>query len=102
MRILVVGAGAIGSLFAGMLTAGGHDVWLLGRRREAVDTINREGLTIQQISKGEKVEVNDEKSYNNGVKVVPSFLLEPEVVTKDTVKSKLIDSGFLKASDVGL
>ena len=57
---------------------------------------------IQQISKGEKVEVNDEKTYNNGVKVVPSYLLEPEVVTKDTVKSKLIDSGFLKASDVGL
>jgi len=57
---------------------------------------------IQQISKGEKVEVNDEKSYNNGVKVVPSYLLEPEVVVKDTVQSKLIDSGFLKASDVGL
>ncbi len=57
---------------------------------------------IQQISKGEKVEVNDEKTYNNGIKVVPSYLLEPEVVTKDQVQSKLIDSGFLKASDVGL
>ena len=52
MKILVVGPGAIGSLFAGMLTSGGHEVWLLGRRREVVDTINREGLTIQQISKG--------------------------------------------------
>ncbi len=57
---------------------------------------------IQQINKGEKVEVNDEKTYNNGVKVVPSYLIEPEVVTKDQVQSKLIDSGFLKASDVGL
>ena len=52
MRILVVGPGAIGSLFAGMLTSGGHEVWLLGRRREAVDTINREGITIQQIWTG--------------------------------------------------
>jgi len=52
MKILVVGPGAIGSLFAGMLTSGGHDVWLLGRRREAVDTINREGVTIQQIWTG--------------------------------------------------
>ena len=51
MRILIVGAGAIGSLFAGLLTSGGHEVWLLGRRREVVDTINREGLTIQQVSK---------------------------------------------------
>ena len=57
---------------------------------------------IQSITKGEKVEVNDEKTYDNGVKVVPSFLIEPEVVTKDLVQSKLIDSGFLKASDVGL
>ncbi len=57
---------------------------------------------IQQIIKGEKVEVNDEKTYDNGVKVVPSYLIEPEVVVKDTVQSKLIDSGFLKAADVGL
>ncbi|PFG15882.1 monosaccharide ABC transporter substrate-binding protein (CUT2 family) [Propionicimonas paludicola] len=57
---------------------------------------------IQQITKGEKVDVNDEKTYNNGVKVVPSYLIEPEVVTKDQVQSKLIDSGFLKAADVGL
>ncbi len=57
---------------------------------------------IQQISSGSTVEVNDTKTYDNGVKVVPSYLLEPEVVVKDTVQSKLIDSGFLKASDVGL
>jgi putative multiple sugar transport system substrate-binding protein len=57
---------------------------------------------IQQISKGTTVDVNDTKTYDNGVKVVPSYLITPEVVTKDLVKSKLIDSGFLKASDVGL
>ncbi|PFG17437.1 putative multiple sugar transport system substrate-binding protein [Propionicimonas paludicola] len=57
---------------------------------------------IQQIIKGEKVDVNDEKTYNNEVKIVPSYLIEPEVVTKDLVQSKLIDSGFLKGSDVGL
>ena len=57
---------------------------------------------IQQITKGTTVDVNDTKTYDNGVKVVPSYLITPEVVTKDLVKSKLIDSGFLKASDVGL
>jgi len=57
---------------------------------------------IKQITSGQTVEVNDTKTYNNGVKVVPSYLIEPEVVTKDLVQSKLIDSGFLKASDVGL
>lgn len=57
---------------------------------------------IESINNGDEVEVNDEETYNNGVKTVPSYLLDPEVVVKDDVQSKLIDSGFLKASDVGL
>ena len=57
---------------------------------------------IQSIIAGTTVEVNDTTTYDNGVKVVPSYLVTPEVVTPDQVQSKLIDSGFLKASDVGL
>ncbi|MCL1872214.1 MAG: sugar-binding protein [Promicromonosporaceae bacterium] len=57
---------------------------------------------VTQIVKGQKVDVNDTTSYNNGVKNVPSFLLEPQVVTKDQVQSVLVGSGFVKASDVGL
>jgi putative multiple sugar transport system substrate-binding protein len=34
------------------------------------------------LQKGEKPQVNDTKSYNNGTKVVPAFLLNPEIVTK--------------------
>ncbi|MFB7844853.1 substrate-binding domain-containing protein [Microbacterium sp. NPDC056052] len=37
----------------------------------------------QELQKGDKADVNDTKSYNNGVKVVPSFLLAPVIVTKD-------------------
>ena len=57
---------------------------------------------IESITAGTEVEVNDTETYDNGEKVVPSFLLTPEVVVKDDVQTKLIDSGFLKASDVGL
>ncbi|WP_207454545.1 multiple monosaccharide ABC transporter substrate-binding protein [Desertivibrio insolitus] len=57
---------------------------------------------IQQIVAGEDVEVNDEETYDNGVKVVPAYLLDPQVVTKDDVEPVLIESGFLEASDVGL
>ena len=57
---------------------------------------------VDQVIKGGTVEVNDEKTYDNGVKVVPTFLVEPEVVTKDTVKTALVDSGFYKAADLGL
>lgn len=56
----------------------------------------------QSIVNGEEVEVNDTETYDNGKKVVPSYLLAPETVTADLVQSKLIDSGFIKASDVGL
>jgi putative multiple sugar transport system substrate-binding protein len=57
---------------------------------------------IQEIVAGDDVTVNDTKTYDNGDHVVPSYLLDPEVVVKDDVQSKLIDSGFIKASDVGL
>ncbi|HUX71735.1 MAG TPA: multiple monosaccharide ABC transporter substrate-binding protein [Cellulomonadaceae bacterium] len=57
---------------------------------------------VDQIVKKETVTVNDTKTYNNGKKIVPSFLLPPQVVTKDTVKTALVDSGFYTASDLGL
>jgi putative multiple sugar transport system substrate-binding protein len=57
---------------------------------------------IEAITAGEDVEVNDTETYDNGEKVVPSYLLDPEVVVADGVQTKLIDSGFLEASDVGL
>jgi putative multiple sugar transport system substrate-binding protein len=57
---------------------------------------------IESINAGEEPEVNDTETYDNGEKVVPAYLLPPEVVVKDDVQTKLIDSGFLEASDVGL
>ncbi|AGL16771.1 multiple monosaccharide ABC transporter substrate-binding protein [Actinoplanes sp. N902-109] len=57
---------------------------------------------VDQIVKGQPVETNDTKTYDNGVKVVPAYLLPPVVVTKDDVKSKLVDSGFYTADKLGL
>jgi putative multiple sugar transport system substrate-binding protein len=57
---------------------------------------------VDQIVKGEKVDVNDEKTYDNGVKVVPTYLLPPQVVVKDTVESVLVESGFYTKADLGL
>ena len=49
---------------------------------------------------GKKPAVNDTKSYNNKVKVVPAFLFQPVVVTKDNYKSVLVDSGYYSESDL--
>ena len=44
----------------------------------STDTINM----VKALQKGEKPTINDTKSYNNGVKVVPAYLLPPVIVTK--------------------
>jgi len=56
---------------------------------------------VDQIVAGDTVEVNDEETYDNGEKVVPTYLLPPQVITPDTV-DVLVDSGFYQASDLGM
>ena len=56
--------------------------------------------TVDAVLKGQKAEVNDEKTYNNGVKVVPSYLCTPVSVDKTNYKSVLIDSGYIKEADL--
>lgn len=57
---------------------------------------------VDQIAKGETVDVNDTETYDNGKKVVPSYLLDPITITKDNVESELVGSGFYDAADLGL
>src|SRR6266571_220419 len=45
-RIVIVGGGAMGGLFGGLLAAGGLDVTIIDTWREHVDAINRDGLRI--------------------------------------------------------
>ncbi|VEG53245.1 sugar ABC transporter substrate-binding protein [Mycolicibacterium aurum] len=45
-------------------------------------------------------EVNDDSTYNNGVKVVPAFLLEPVSVDKSNYQQVLIDSGYYTSAQL--
>ncbi|MGH1550027.1 substrate-binding domain-containing protein [Leifsonia poae] len=38
---------------------------------------------VEDLQKGKKPEINDDKSYDNGKKVVPAYLLKPVIVTKE-------------------
>ncbi len=49
---------------------------------------------IKQILGGETVEVNDTETYNNNVKVVPSYLCAPVFADANNYKELLIDSGY--------
>ena len=46
MKIAIVGPGAIGSLFGGMLSRGGHEVWLIDRDPERARLLSRRGIWI--------------------------------------------------------
>ena len=48
MKIAVIGAGAMGSLFGGLLTESGVEVWLLDIWEAHVNTLNQSGLTIER------------------------------------------------------
>jgi putative multiple sugar transport system substrate-binding protein len=43
---------------------------------------------------GKEPEINDTKTYDNGVKVVPSYLLKPVSVDKTNVKEVLVGAGY--------
>jgi putative multiple sugar transport system substrate-binding protein len=49
---------------------------------------------------GKTPATNDTKSYNNGVKVVPTMLLTPVVIYKDNYKKILIDGGYYTENDL--
>lgn len=49
---------------------------------------------VGQILSNEKVDVNDEETYDNGTGVIPSFLCEPVFADADNYKELLIDSGY--------
>ena len=55
---------------------------------------------VQAIVKGTKAPVNDEKTYDNGKGIIPSFLCEPVFADKDNYKELLIDSGYYKEADL--
>ena len=55
---------------------------------------------VDAVMQGKEPEINDTKTYNNEVKVVPSFLLTPYSVGKDDITKMLVDSGYIKAADL--
>jgi len=50
VRLLIVGAGAIGCLFAARLKRTGFQITLLEKIQETVDSINTDAITVQGIS----------------------------------------------------
>ena len=55
---------------------------------------------VEAIMEGKTPEINDDKTYNNGVKVVPSFLLKPVALDKANAKDVLVNAGYYTADQI--
>jgi putative multiple sugar transport system substrate-binding protein len=55
---------------------------------------------VDAVLTGSEPEINDTTTYNNNVKIVPSYLLIPYTVTVDNYQKLVMDSGYLTAEDI--
>jgi 2-dehydropantoate 2-reductase len=58
MKIAIVGTGAMGSVYAGLFAAAGHEVWAIDRWREHVDAMRAKGLRLEGASGDRTVKLN--------------------------------------------
>lgn len=77
-------------------------------RKEQTSTVFKDTRELAKVTvamvdamlSGKTPEVNDTKTYNNGMKVVPSYLLKPVSVDASNWKQVLVDSGYYKESQI--
>ncbi|NLD03809.1 MAG: sugar ABC transporter substrate-binding protein [Clostridiales bacterium] len=55
---------------------------------------------VEAVLNGTEPEINDTTTYNNNVKIVPSYLLIPYTVTVDNYQALVMDSGYLTPDDI--
>ena len=77
-------------------------------RGEQYSTIFKDTRLLAQVAvdmavallNGESPDVNNTTDYDNGVKVVPSYLLESAIVVKDNITEVLVDSGYWTEDEI--
>ena len=68
--------------------------------KDTRELASRAVKTVDSILKGEEVEVNDTETYDNGVKVIPSYLCTPISVDINNYKEVLVDLGYIEESEL--
>ena len=58
MKIAILGSGAMGSVYAGLLASAGHEVWAVDRWRDHVEAMRTKGLRVEGASGDRTVKVN--------------------------------------------
>jgi len=55
---------------------------------------------VDAVLNGKTPETNDNETYNNKVKVVPAYLHESVIITKDNLTKEVVDSGYYTQAEV--
>jgi 2-dehydropantoate 2-reductase len=58
MKVAIVGAGAMGSVYAGLFASAGHEVWAIDAWKEHIAAIQEKGLRLEGASGDRTVKVN--------------------------------------------
>jgi 2-dehydropantoate 2-reductase len=58
VKTVIIGAGAMGSLFGGLLALSKQEVWLVDIRQEQIDAIRSAGLRLEEKGKAQTIRVN--------------------------------------------
>jgi 2-dehydropantoate 2-reductase len=65
MKTVIIGAGAMGSLFGGLLTQSGEEVWLVDVWKEHIDAIRSKGLAIEEKGTTRTISINVTADINS-------------------------------------
>jgi 2-dehydropantoate 2-reductase len=65
VKIAVVGCGAMGSVYAGLLAAAGHEIWAIDAWPEHIAAIQQNGLRLEGASGDRTVKINATTSTND-------------------------------------
>jgi 2-dehydropantoate 2-reductase len=99
MKTVIMGAGAMGSLFGGLLTLSGEDVWLVDIWKENIDAMRSNGLKVEDRGKIEiiPVKATTEVSSVGKAEVVLFFIktYQTEKAVSDVLSIQKEDTVFL-------
>jgi len=105
MKIVMMGAGAMGSLYGGLLASSGAEVWLVDLWKDHIDAIRSKGLTIEEKGQEKNSPINATtdvssvgkadlviffvKTYHMGKAVSDALVLEKEKTVFLTLQNGL-------------
>ena len=105
MKITVIGAGAMGSLFGALLAESGENIWLYDIWKEHVETINEKGLGIELDGKTRSVSVNatSDKRQIGKTDLAIIFVKSTQTGSAAKTASELVgNSGFVLTLQNGM